>query len=104
MIVAISVACGAGLAHGVGPIQQEERPADDQGGRQDSDDESDLLAARCCADEKSRLEILGGRAGVRRGDADDRSHAESHGLIDVAGPPESDEDDARRHDRRNRHS
>ncbi|HRI10096.1 MAG TPA: hypothetical protein PKW35_19880, partial [Nannocystaceae bacterium] len=85
-----------GLHLGGGVVEHLHRDADDGRRRHAPDDESELLVARRRADEESRLEVLGGRAGVRGRDAHHAADAERHRLVDVLRPADADEHAARR--------
>ena len=85
------------------PVEHEERDRDDEGGCHDPDHKPELLGAGRRPDEIAGLQVLRRGPGVGRRDADDRADAESHGLVDVASPADHDEDDARCHQRRDRH-
>ena len=78
MMVAISVPCGAGKrsdrsAPG-GVVQADEGEADHRHRDEHADDQAKLLIERRGADDVAGLQILGCRAGIRRGDTDDRAN------------------------------
>ena len=107
MIVDISVACGAGSELGSDRhhvVQVERGDADDERGGHDPDDEADLLVDGRRADDEAGLEILRGRAGNRRGDADHRADAERDRRVVVADPADADEDRAGQDQRGDRHA
>ena len=78
-------------------------PIDERRG-DDADHQTELLIERRGADDVAGLEILRGVAGVRRGDADDGADAERDRPVDVAGPAERDEHQARDDQRRDGHA
>ena len=106
MIVAISVACGAGTAALPMPntwCRYSVVAADDAGRRDDADDQPDLLVERRRADQIAGLQILRRAAGLGGRDADDRADAERDRPVGVAGPAERDEHQAGEDQRRDGH-
>jgi hypothetical protein len=78
-----------------GVVQAQDREADDEHRDQHADHEADLLLDRRGADQVAGLEILGGGAGVRRGDADDGADAQGGALVGVAAHAQRHEDERR---------
>ncbi len=85
-------------------VQVQRRHSDHERRCHHADDQADLLINRRRADQISSLQILRRPARVGGRDADDRADADRNRRINIAGPPQRDEEQAREDERRDRHA